>query len=96
MAEKVHRGILLEHRVEPFEAVVVHLELPVHQHRHTVRLRQLVDLLHRRRVAFDAELLLGNDHAAPLQVALDLLSWRRRYPALRWRRTGTLLRARAN
>ena len=48
--------------MEPLEAVVVHLELPVHQDRHAVRLGEVVDPLHLGRVALDAELLLGNDN----------------------------------
>ena len=73
MAEELHAWKLLEHRVEPLEAVVVHLELPVHQDRHVVRAGERVDLLHLRRVALHAELLFGNHDGAPLQVALDLL-----------------------
>ncbi len=34
-------------------------------------LRQLIDCLHRRRIAVDAEFLLGNQDGAALQVALD-------------------------
>ena len=40
VADEVHRRILLEHPVKALEPVVVHLELPVHQHRHAMRLRR--------------------------------------------------------
>ena len=42
--------------------------------------------LHLRRVAVDAELLLGDEHRAALQVAFDLLRRTGDVRALRWRR----------
>ena len=58
--------------MEPLKPVVVHLELPVHQHRNVVGARDLVDTLHLRGVAFHPELLFGDDDGATLQIAFDL------------------------
>ena len=68
MADEIHPRVLLEHLVEALEPVVVHLELPVHQHRHAIGLRELVDPLHLRSVAVDAKLLFGDDDGATLQI----------------------------
>jgi hypothetical protein len=58
--------------MKPVEAEVVHAVLPVHQDRHVVRARQLVEPLHLGRVTVDAELLLTDHDAASFQVAFDL------------------------
>jgi hypothetical protein len=72
VADEVDLWILRQHRAEALEAIVVHVELPVHQHRNAEGLRQLIDFLHGRRVALYPELLLADEHRAALQVPLDL------------------------
>ncbi len=58
--------------MEPLEAIVVHVELPVHQHRNPIVCGERIELLHLRRVALHTELLLGDDHGAALQIPFDL------------------------
>lgn len=64
--------IFLEHLVEALEAVIIHLELPMHQDGHAVGLGELVNLLHRGGVAFHAEFLFSDHDGAALEIFLDL------------------------
>ncbi len=73
VADEGHARVRRQHRVEPLEAVVVHAELPVHQHRHAARRGQAVDRLHLRSVAGHAELLLRDDHGPARQLAGNLV-----------------------
>ena len=91
--EKRHARVFLEHLVEALEPEVVHLELPVHQDRHAVRLRDFVDSLHVRRVALDAELLFGDEDARRASNTARSLASRPRHRERRSRRTETISRA---
>ena len=73
VADEGHLWELLEHAMEPLEAMVVHAELPVHQHRHAVRLGKPVDRLHLRGVAGNPEFLFRDHDGAARELPLDLL-----------------------
>jgi len=46
----------------------------MHQHGHMVVRREFIDALHPRRIAFDAEFLLGNRHSTLLCKYLSITS----------------------
>ena len=71
MADEVHLGILLQHRVETVEALVVAADLPMHQNRHAVGVGELIEFLHLGRIAFDVEFLFTDEHCPELEIFFD-------------------------